>query len=443
MPGARMGSRGGYCKTEVLSTFPISVSSNGRYTQSSSGAPLLMHFEAAWFIQKLSLANAISYLDNCVANGINGIRVMAAMNFGGGPVANANGHYAFSTPADFTTSFVAAYWDHLASIVSAASTRGIIVSLVPLYYGYGGDGSQGWWPTVLSKSAAQSQTYGAAVATRFAAYANVMWEGLGDFIPSENTRSSALIAGLRSVAPARICTAEPEGRNVSSSILQPSGGNWDLNFAYTEPEAYVQSLAAYAENVGPVFVGEPPYEHRTNPTYTLRQIRASMWFAATSGGQAYCYGNEYIWDFDSDLSPDGTGISPYTAAFTDPGRLYYKIHGDFLRSIEWWKLTPDTGSSFITAGRGTSGSASYVTVCKSSSPQNIALAYVPNGGLVTFALSGFSGPVTVEYMDPTTGTRTAASGSPFAASGSQSFTASTAMGNNAAGNPDWLIFFRS
>lgn len=424
------------------STFPLTVSGNGRYVQTASAVPWLVHFEAGWFIQKLSPANATSYLDDCAAKGINGIRVMAAMNFGGGPVANVNGHHAFSTPADFTTSFVTAYWDHLASIVSAALARGIVASLVPLYFGFGGDGSQGWWPTVSSKSAVQAQTYGAAVATRFAAYKNVIWEGLGDYIPAENTRSSALIAGLRSVSPARLCTGEPV-RGGSSADLQPTGGNWDLNFAYPFQAAQVETLAAYAANVGPVFVGEPYYEWRTSPTITVRQARASMWFASTSGGHAYCYGNERIWDFDSDLSPDGTGQSPYTASFNDPGRLHYKAHGDFLRSIAWWRLVPDTGTTLVTAGRGTSSSESYVTVAKSSGPQTLALLYVPNGGAITVALSGFSGPVTVEYVDPTTGARSAAAGSPFAASGSQSFTASTAKGNNAAGDPDWALMLTS
>lgn len=426
----------------VEPTFPLRVSSNGRYVQTAGGSPYLIHFEAAWFIQKLSLVNATSYLDDCVTKGINGIRVMAAMNFGGGPVANVNGHFAFTTAADFTTSFVTAYWDHLASIVAAAAVRGIVVSLVPLYNGFDGDGSQGWWPTTLSKTSAQSQTYGAAVATRFVAYPNVIWEGLGDFIPPENTRSSALIAGLRSVAPARLCTGEP-ARGEYSADLQPTGGNWDLNFAYAFQATYVECLVAYAANVGPVFIGEPYYEHRTNPTITTRQVRAQMWFAATSGGQAYCYGNERIWDFDSDLSPDGTGHSPYTSAFADTGRAHYKVHGDFLRTIDWWRLAPDTGSSLVTAGRGTNGTESYVTVAKSSSPQSIALIYIPNGGSITVALSGFSGSVTARWLDPTTGTLSAATGSPFAASGTHAFVASSEKGNNAAGDPDWSLVLTS
>jgi hypothetical protein len=232
-------------------------------------------------------------------------------------------------------------------------------------------------------------------------------------------------------------------RGDTSAVQQPSGGNWSLNFAYPHEASYVRTLFAWNENVGPVFAGEPYYEHRTGPDITVRQVRASMWFAASYGSPLYCYGNERIWDFDTDRSPDGTGHSPYTAAFADPGRAHYKAHGDFLRSIEWWRLAPDTGSSLVTAGRGTNGSESYVTVSKSSGPQNIALIYVPNGGSITVALSGFSGSVTVEYVDPTTGARSAASGSPFAASGSQSFNASSAKGNNAAGDPDWAILLTS
>lgn len=426
--------------------FPLAKSSNGRYVQDALGTPFLLHAEAAWFLLNLSPTAAAAYMDECVARGINGLRVMLAPYWESAAVANYAGTFAFTTPGDFTTSFVTAYWNHVETIVAAAQARGIVMLLVPQYYGFGGDGGQGWWPVVSAKSAAQSQAYGAAVATRLAAYPNIIWEGLGDYVPADNTRSSGLIAGLRSVSPARLCTAEPV-RDSNSSSKQPSGGNWDLNFVYPNQAAYVQALAGWNDNVGPCFAGEPFYEHRTNADgggdITVRQVRASMWFAASYGSPLYCYGNERIWDFDTDRSPDGTGVSPYTAAYTDPGRLAYAAHGTFLRTIQWWRLAPDTGSTLVTAGRGTNGTETYVTVAKTSSPQDLALIYIPSGGSITVAMSGFSGSVTARWVDPASGAITNVSGSPFANSGSQVLNASSAKGNNSAGDPDWVLVLTS
>jgi hypothetical protein len=424
----------------VAPTFPLAVSANGRYVQSAGGQPWLLHGESAWFLLSVSLSAATAYLDDCVARGINCVRVLVGPYFGSS-IANVNGDHAHNTPGDFTTGLNTAYWNHLESVVAAANARGILSSLVALYYGYGGDGSQGCWPVVASKTAAQSQTYGAAVATRLQAYPNVIWEGLGDYVPADNTRSSGFIAGLRSVSPARLCTAEPV-RDTRSSAKQPSGGNWDLNFVYVTEVAYDQCLQGWNDNVGPCFCGEPYYEWRTGPDITLRQVRASMWFAATYGSPLYCYGNERIWDFDTDLSGPGTGNS-YTAALTNPGRLSYAAHGAFLRTIEWWRLVPDSGATLVTAGRGTNGSESYVTVAKSSGPQNLALIYVPNGGSITVALSGFSGSVTARWVDPASGATFTATGSPFAASGTHAFVASTERGNNSASGPDWVLVLTS
>lgn len=424
------------------SVFPLSVAVGGRYVQSQDGTPFLLHAEAAWFITSLSLANATAYLDELVSKGINCVRIMAPPYWDNAPVANANGDFAFSTPGNFTTAFVSAWWNHLEAIIAAALARGIVVSIAVLYNGFDGDGTQGWWLVTATKSAAQVQAYGAAVATRLASYPNIIWEGLGDFVPADGALTSALVAGLRSVSPARLCTGEPV-RGDTSAVQQPSGGNWDLNFAYPFQAAYAQVLTAWNQNVGPVATWEPYYEHRTgtSPTdITVRQVRASMWFAATYGSPLYCYGNERIWDFDTGRSPDGIGHSPYTAAYNDPGRLTYQAHGNFLRAIQWWRLVPDTGSTLITSSRGTNGSETYVTVSRSTSPQDLALIYAPSGGSITAAMSGFSGSVTATRVDPSNGNQTSLG--TFANSGSQTFNLS-AGGNNAAGDPDQVLLLKA
>jgi hypothetical protein len=426
---------------ESFASLALEVSSNGRYLQQSDGTPFRIHAEAAWLINYLSLSAAGEYLNECASKGINLIRVFAPYTrLADGPLADVNGNYGFTTPDDFTTPFVDAWWTHLENIIRAANARKIVVSVAVLYYGFDGDD---WGICMATKSAAQHQTYGAAVAARLAAHPNVMFEGMGDSTPPEATRTTGLVTGLRSLGPKRIITAQPV-RGVNSTVLQPTTGNWDVNFCYSTAITYAKAIDGWNENVGPTWVGEPYYEHRTSPTTSVRNVREQGWWAVTSGSHNYLYGNEKIYNFDHPVY-DHVEFQgePISAAYNDPGRVAYKAFGLFMRSIEWWRLVPDQGSSLVTAGRNTYGNSDYVTVAKASSPQDLALIYIPAGGSITVALSGFSGSVTATWVDPATGARSAATGSPFAASGTHAFVASSEKGNNSAGDPDWVLLLES
>jgi hypothetical protein len=54
-------------------------------------------------------------------------------------------------------------------------------------------------------------------------------------------------------------------------------------------------------------------------------------------------------------------------------------------------------------------------------------------------LAVFSGPVTVQWFDPTNGTYSPVSGSPFANSGTQTFTPATF---NSQSDGDWVMLFQ-
>lgn len=418
----------------------LSVAPGGRYLQTSNGTPFFINGEAAWLIMVLSLADIAAFLDNCVAMGINVIRVMGPFySPGGGPLPNNNGDYPFATPADFTTAFVDAWWTYFKAMLALAASRNIRVSIAVLYYGYGG---AEWGAVMSGKTAVEHQTYGAALATRLLGHSNIIYEAWGDSIPPEPTRTSALVAGLRSVSPDVLVTAQPN-RGVNSDSQQPSGGNWDINFVYAWSDSYVKSLDGWNANVGPCWLGEPYYEWRLDPTITLLQLRSQRWWAATSGVVSYLYGNERIYNFDWPAAEaaqnyPGSLATSYWEAYNDPGRLQNKTTADFLRSIQWWRLVPDTGSSLLSSARGSG--FSYVTVAKSSGPQDLALFYLPSGGTHTVVLSGFSGPVTVRRIDPASGASTTVGS--YAASGSQSFDAS-AWGNNSAGDADWVMVIQS
>ena len=68
------------------------------------------------------------------------------------------------------------------------------------------------------------------------------------------------------------------------------------------------------------------------------------------------------------------------------------------------------------------------------------MAYCGASATLTVAMTNFAGPVTARWYDPTAGTFTSISGSPFANTGSRNF---TTPGNNSDGDPDWVLVLQT
>src|SRR5262249_40180205 len=97
---------------------------------------------------------------------------------------------------------------------------------------------------------------------------------------------------------------------------------------------------------------------------------------------------------------------------------------------------PDSGHTFLTAGAG-SGTG-YVSAALSSDGK-LGILYVPSTTptlTVNMAKLVTTGQVTARWYDPTSGTFTAVTGSPFAASGSRTF---KPTGTTSAGDGDWVL----
>jgi hypothetical protein len=76
-----------------------------------------------------------------------------------------------------------------------------------------------------------------------------------------------------------------------------------------------------------------------------------------------------------------------------------------------------------------------------ASDRSFALVYLPSTRTVNVALGALAGPrVNARWFDPTSGTYSAVPGSPFLASGSQSFRPAS---NNASNYGDWVLVLDS
>src|ERR1700722_10523636 len=150
-----------------------------------------------------------------------------------------------------------------------------------------------------------------------------------------------------------------------------------------------------------------------------------------SGGSGQLYGNQYTWTF----------VPGWQSNLDTPGALEIQYINQLFGGVAWWNLVPDTKHEVVTAGYGTyNGSnenlttATYCTTSWISG--SVALTYCPSPSIVTVNLAKFSGPVTAQWYDPSNGTYTAISGSPFQNSGDQQF---TTPGDNQDGDSDWVL----
>jgi hypothetical protein len=153
----------------------------------------------------------------------------------------------------------------------------------------------------------------------------------------------------------------------------------------------------------------------------------------------------------------------YGAAWTDriangwsastidsPGVTQLGYQTTLLNSINWWTLVPRATSdhTLVTNGYGscpTSGSMDGVSCVTDaeSSDKSLALIYDPTGAAITVDFSQMltGGTTTARWYDPTNGSYTTVTGSPFAdSSGAQTI---SPPGSNSAGDDDWVLLLQA
>jgi hypothetical protein len=105
----------------------------------------------------------------------------------------------------------------------------------------------------------------------------------------------------------------------------------------------------------------------------------------------------------------------------------------------WYRLVPDPAHDVVTSGFGSFGSNDYVTAARTPDGR-LVMAYIPSTGTgsrsLTVAMGTLSSHARGLWYNPTSGTYTAVAGSPFANTGSRTF---TTPGNNSTGTNDWVL----
>lgn len=413
--------------TPPTNRFPLGVSSDGRYLVDHSGAPFLLHGEAAWsLIAQLNDSDTMQYLVDRRTRGVDAVLVnLIEHKFADQPPANVAGDEPFTTPGDFSTPNDA-YFAHVDRVLDAAEAQGIAVLLTPAYLGFQG-GDEGWFQEMEQLTPAQCTAYGDYLRARYASRDNVIWVWGGDYLPPSGSAgeacTEAISASLRVAGDTALDSAHwaQESTSRAESALASSV---DLVGVYTYNPALALCRTATASSPrSPSYLIETSYEAQTyqgSSPAVPRDVRAQQWSALLGCGAGEISGNRPIWLFG-----DGWQRALSSPLSSSQVRLTTIAH-----SVAWQDLALD--DPLVTSGRG-SGTSEVVAARTSDGHQ--ALIYLPPSAArtVTLDLSRMAGAVTATWQDPSA-VQSQPAGDGL--TGSHSF---TAPGNNASGDGDWVL----
>ena len=440
--------------TTSSAPFGTALSSNRRYIVDQSGNPWLMVGDSVWsLMSQLSVAQMQTYFSTRQSQGFNAalVSVLSTPYSGMNTNANADNFATYDGVTPFTVSVGSTNWlaspnptyfNRVLAMVELAATYGFTILLDPYETGWNVGEEPG---NTTANTTAVCRAYGQYLGNLFKSQPNVIWSGGDDY--SDYSGYDAYVLGIQegiaSVAPNQLQTVElyaPTSGQTNIPNLTTDDSAWPTEFpntlingSYTYWSQYWNNLRGYNYSpVFPVFGAEYQYEGSNNgsfnPAPNAMSLRAGEWWTMTSGGAGQLYGNGLGWNF-------GAGYS-----LTTPGAIQFGYQGTVLKGLAWWKLVPDQGNTFLTAGQGTAqgefgnpSSDPYATAAVASDG-TVGMVYAPQATTLTINMAKMIGTVTARWCDPTTGAFTAIG--TYANTGTHQFASPAAHSD---GSRDWVL----
>jgi hypothetical protein len=426
-------------------TYPLKVSSDKRYLVDQKSVPVMIVGDSAWsLITNLTEAQAANYFADRKANGFNTVLLSLFVGdgiFGRSDFSTYDGTVPFTTPGDLSTPNPA-YFQRVDEMINLATSFGLCVFLNPIE-------NYGWEATFQNAGQAECAAFGTYLGNRYKNFPNIVWASGNDYQdwPAADTVFLAIVNAIKAVDTNHLHTMELNYIN-SNTFDDP---RWvapvvDFNWSYTYFPAYAEDLHCYSAKPGtPYILGESIYEqedHGITDSGTVENVRRQAWWTACSGAAGQLYGSAW-----TDAFPTG-----WQNNLDTPGVIQLGYLTAILQPLAWYNLVPDMLHTFVTSGYGTqypypgnaSGSsqgtlAGDTFVAAAITPDGtLGIAYLPVATTVTVDLSKFSGPVTAQWIDPSTGVATKVADSPLAPTGSRAF---ASPGPTADGQNDWVLLF--
>lgn len=445
---SRAGGGFGPPAAPVAAIWPLSISANGRYLQRPDGTPFMLRGDTPWSLAVACTNTQIdSYLADRAGKGCTAILINApefAYSAQTPAYRNVDGVDPFTVMSPVNWVLNNTYWNRVDYIVNSAKALGMVVMINPAYTGYGG-GIDGWSAAYDAASNATMQAYGEALANRYT-QGNVMWCLGGDSadddangipanvaynsgtVPSR-TKQWQIAIGIRNVRTTDIITGHT-GRNLygagaaeGESYLAWGTGpwpGWNLNNTYGQDNVTDMvglAVTAYGRS-GPIpfMMIEAGYEDNdgSNPGGTKPMIQAVLggalvgWFA----------GHDTLWHMGT-YAPNNVGTATALSTYLAASWLDSKWFAALMAAYQWWKLEPKRDTSLVTVAPGTGD-----TLCPArASDGSFAMIFSPGTSAFTVNMNQLApSSVRGRWYDVGSGNYTTASGSPYANSGTQSFT---------------------
>lgn len=372
-------------------------------------------------------------LANRASHGFNSVWIMLICNAYSGGRADAStfdGIKPFATANDLSTPNEA-YFARCDEVIRSAADRALNVILDPADTG-------GFMPLLRANGVDKCREYGRFIGSRYRGFDNIIWMSGSDFqswrTESDNALVKAIADGIKETDPGHLQTLQLDYFVSSSSDDPLWSGLIGVNAAYTYYPAYAEVLEDYGLTpTRPVLLIETDYEGENGAD--AERLRRQEYWSLLSGACGHVFGNTYVWPIRAGWKSnlDTTGV------------VQFGYCRDLFESRPWPSLVPDQEHTLVTAGFGgfwSGGTASYGIsqndyVAAAATPDGkLALAYVPTTRTITVDLARLSGSVTARWYDPVLGTYRSITGSPFANTGTQTF---TTPGVHADGAGDWVL----
>lgn len=354
-------------------------------------------------------------------------------------------------------------WLRMDRIMSTAASLGLTAMFSVTYTGFdSGSWVQGC-KTELAAAYTASPTntfnYGAAVATRYLAYDNIIWH-----IGADNNYNSAstiglavdsVFQGIYSVegASKRIITAEPDstgGSNSAYSQFFSDAGYTNINTATKKLNSMYKYSGNSADLVDQSYTEtgattyatwdcEPPYRYMGNfgdapgsdaEGQEMRERLYSVFFRGGIGGNV---GNEHVWGCGKD-TVSGHDTTNWQGGLAEIDvTTWIPNVWNFIGRVRWDLCTPDA-AALLTSGEGT-----LDTRAACGRYRDLGLIYLPDSRAITLDLTVFSAfhkNMRIRKYDPISAAWSTIGIYPTTTS-SQSV---SALGNNSSGTTaDWVL----
>jgi hypothetical protein len=344
-----------------------------------------------------------------------------------------------ATAGDPSAGLNSTYWQRVDYLIAALARAGMtLFANILLSYDMG-HALSGLTPT-------QFGAYGTGLGARYASTGNLQWMIEDDYFGTADSTLDTILTGIRAAGDTRPISIENYSESTSrkdvsnNSVLSWGTSNAGWQWCYSYNVAYFAVEYAYGEaSPLPVIRGDG-YYYKASGDEQL--IRNHFWWALSSGSRGFFGGDDRIWQWQSGSAAAVTTGAWQTATLPAAAAAFAALPG-------WHKLIPDTGSAFILSGRGTratsltsgggataySGTTDNYVSGSIAADATLAVIYCLQHFSVTIDQAKMAPGYTAAWMDPLTGALTStAAGSAYN---------STPLGNNSAGNPDWVLVLQA